>query len=84
MGAKIAVMVQLPPGVIVVVPQLLNALTKSTGLFPPAEILVMCIGAVPLLLMVTLMGTLASPCVVGGTTIGLVVAAAVAVIGLME
>ena len=71
MGAKTTVTVQLALGAIVAVLQLPNEFTKSTALFPPAEIPVMCIGAVPLLLMVTLMGTLASPCVVGGTTIRL-------------
>jgi hypothetical protein len=70
-GAKTTVTVQLALGAMVAVLQLPSELTKSKGLFPPAEILVTCIAAVPVLLMVTLMGTLASPCVVGGTTIGL-------------
>src|ERR1700682_3881831 len=39
---------------------------KSAGLFPAAEIFEMCIGVVPLLMMATVMGTLARPCVVTG------------------
>ena len=57
---------QLALAATVAVLQEVTEFVKSAGLFPAAEIFEMCIGVVPLLMMATVMGTLARPCVVTG------------------
>jgi hypothetical protein len=60
------VTVQLAFGATVAALQEATELVNSAGLFPPAEIFEMCVGAVPELVMATLTGVLARPCVVAG------------------
>ena len=64
-GAKVMEMVQAVLGATVALAQAAMELEKSAGLLPPAEMPVMCSGALLGLLIVTLVGTLARPCVTG-------------------
>lgn len=61
MGEKVMLAVQLELAAIVAVAHAPSELVKSMGLLPPAEMLEMCSGDVPVLEMVTEMGVLASP-----------------------
>jgi hypothetical protein len=65
-GEKVTLTVQLALAATVAVLQEVTEFVKSAGLFPAAEIFEMCMGVVPLLVMATVMGTLARPCVVTG------------------
>lgn len=66
MGEKVTLTVQLAFAATVVVLHEATEFVKSAGLFPAAEILEMCMGTVPVLVMATVMGALARPCVVAG------------------
>jgi len=66
MGEKVTLTVQLAFAATVAVLQEATEFVKSAGLFPAAEIFEMCMGAVPVLVMATVMGVLARPCVVTG------------------
>ena len=66
MGEKITLTVQLAFAGTVAALQEATEFVKSAALFPAAEILEMCIGTVPVLVMATVMGVLARPCVVAG------------------
>jgi len=57
---------QLGFAAMVAVLQEARELARSAGLFPPAEIFEMCMEVVPVLVMATVMGALARPCVVAG------------------
>lgn len=61
MGEKVTLAVQLELAAMVAVAHAPRELVKSMGLLPPAEMLEMCSGDVPVLEMVTEMGVLASP-----------------------
>jgi hypothetical protein len=65
-GEKVTLTVQLAFAATVALLQEAVEFVKSAGLFPAAEMLEMCIGDVPVLVMATLMGVLARPCVVAG------------------
>ncbi len=60
-GEKVTLAVQLELAAMVAVAHAPRELVKSMGLLPPAEMLEMCSGDVPVLEMVTEMGVLASP-----------------------
>jgi hypothetical protein len=64
-GAKVMEMVQAALGATTAFAQVATELEKSAGLFPPEEMPEMCSGALLGLLMVTLVATLARPCVTG-------------------
>lgn len=66
MGENVTLTVQLAFGAMVAVPQEATEFVKSAGLLPAAEILEMCMGVVPVLVMATVMGALARPWVVAG------------------
>jgi 3-hydroxyisobutyrate dehydrogenase-like beta-hydroxyacid dehydrogenase len=65
-GEKVTLTVQLAFAATVALLQEAVEFVKSAGLFPAAEILETCMGDVPVLVMATLMGVLARPCVVAG------------------
>lgn len=65
-GENVTLIVQLAFTATVVVVQVATEFVKSAALFPPAEIFEMCMGAAPPLVMATVMGALARPCVVAG------------------
>ena len=73
-GAKVRLMLQVAPAAMVAVLHALKEFRKSVGLFPPATMLEICSGALPALVMVTLMGVLASPWVMMGklTVVGVI------------
>ena len=66
MGENVTLTVQLALAARVAVLREATEFVKSAGLFPAAEILEMCMDVVPVLVMATVMGTLARPWVVTG------------------
>ena len=66
MGENVTLTVQLAFAAMVAVLQEARELAKSAGLFPPGEIFEICMEVVPVLVMATVMGALARPCVVAG------------------
>lgn len=66
MGENVMLTVQLVFGAMVAVVQEVRELVKSAGLLPPAEIFETCMEVVPVLVIATVTGVLARPCVVIG------------------
>ena len=66
MGENVTLTVQLALAARVAALQKATESVKSAGLFPAAEILEMCMAMVPVLVIATVMGVLARPCVVTG------------------